>query len=140
MLRLVRKKVKDMAYKLEREKTKTSPYVLIDEEKGYMRFEGESYLEDIFEFFSEINDWLEEYMSSDFSELTFDCAMEYFNSSTTKVLYNMLRYMDSHAEDKKVIVNWIVADEDDEMLIECGEDYEEEMDNLEFNLVINPEN
>ena len=128
-----------MAYKLEREKTKTSPYVLIDEEKGYMRFEGESYLEDIFEFFSEINDWLEKYMSSGFDELTFDCAMEYFNSSTTKVLYNMLRYMDSHTEGKKVTVNWIVADEDDEMLIECGEDYEEEMENLEFNLIISPE-
>jgi len=125
-----------MAYRLERERTKTSPYVLIDEEKGYMKFEGESYLEDIFEFFSEINDWLENYLSSGFSELTFDCAMEYFNSSTTKVLYNMLRYMDSHAEGKKVVVNWIVADEDDEMLIECGEDYEEEMENLKFNLVI----
>ena len=125
-----------MGYRLEREKTKASPYVLIDEDKGYMRFEGESYLEDIFEFFSEINDWLEKYLSSDFTELTFDCAMEYFNSSTTKVLYNMLRYMDSHAQGKKVVVNWIVADEDDDMLIECGEDYQEEMDHLEFHIIM----
>jgi len=125
-----------MAYKLEREKTNTSPYILIDEEKGYMRFEGESYLEDIFGFFQEINDWLEKYLASDFSGFTFDCAMEYFNSSTTKVLYNILRLLDAHASGKKVIVNWIVADEDDDMLIECGEDYQEEMENLEFNLVI----
>jgi len=125
-----------MGFKLEREKTNASPYVLIDEEKGYMRFEGESYLEDVFTFFSEINDWLEKYMSSDFTELTFDCAMEYFNSSTTKVLYNMLRYMDVHSQGKKVIVNWIVEDEDDDMLIECGEDYQEEMDHLEFHIKI----
>ena len=125
-----------MAYKLERERTKTSPYVLIDEEKGYMRFEGESYLEDIFGFFEEINRWLESYFSTDFSKLTFDCAMEYFNSSTTKVLYNMLRFMDSHAHGQKVVVNWIVADEDDDMLIECGEDYKEEMEHLEFHIVI----
>ena len=125
-----------MAYKLEREKTKTSPYVLIDEEKGYMRLEGESYLEDAVVFFKDINDWLEKYFSSDFDELIFDCAMEYFNSSTTKLLYNMFRYMDTHAEEKKVVVNWIVADEDDDMLIECGEDYREEMENLTFNLII----
>ena len=125
-----------MAYILERQKTKTSPYILIDEEKGYMRFEGESYLEDVIDFFKEINEWLEKYLTSDFTELTFDCAMEYFNSSTTKLLYNILRLMDTHAVGKKVIVNWIVADEDDDMLIECGEDYKEEMENLEFNLVI----
>ena len=128
-----------MAYKLEREKTKTTPYILIDEEKGYMRFEGESYLEDIVGFFAEINNWLESYLTSDFEELTFDSALEYFNSSTTKQVYNMLRLMDTHADGKKVIVNWIVADEDDEMLIECGEDFQEEMENLEFNLVIQDE-
>ena len=125
-----------MGYRLERESAKASPYVLIDEDKGYMRFEGECYLEDIFEFFSEINDWLEGYLSSDFTELTFDCAIEYFNCSTTKVLYNILRYMDSHAMGKKIVVNWIVADEDDEMLIECGEDYKEEMEHLEFHIVM----
>jgi predicted ATP-grasp superfamily ATP-dependent carboligase len=125
-----------MAYILEREKTKTTPYILIDEEKGYMRFEGESYLEDIVGFFSEINAWLESYLTSDFAGLTFDSALEYFNSSTTKQVYNMLRLMDTYASGKKVIVNWIVADEDDDMLIECGEDFQEEMENLEFNLVI----
>ena len=125
-----------MAYFLERERAQASPYILIDEAKGYMRFEGECYLEDVFDFFSEINDWLEKFLASDFSELTFDCALEYFNSSTTKVLYNLLRYMDQHSHGKKVVVNWIVADEDDEMLIECGEDYQEEMEHLEFHLQI----
>jgi predicted ATP-grasp superfamily ATP-dependent carboligase len=125
-----------MAFKLEREKTRTSPYVLIDEEKCYMRFEGESYLEDILGFFTEINEWLETYLISNHNGLTFDCAMKYFNSSTTKVLYNMLRLMDKHAKGKKIVVNWIVTDEDDDMLIECGEDYRDEMENLEFNLVI----
>jgi predicted ATP-grasp superfamily ATP-dependent carboligase len=125
-----------MAFILEREGTRTSPYVLIDEAKGYIHFEGESYLEDIAGFFKEINEWLEKYITSDFKELTFDCAMEYFNSSTTKQIYNMLRLMDKYAEGKKVTVNWIVADEDDDMLIECGEDYKGEMQNLEFNLVV----
>ena len=124
-----------MAFKLEREKTTTTPYILIDEEKGYMRFEGECYLEDILGFFKEINAWLEGHILSDFGEFTFDCAMDYFNSSTTKLLHNMLRLMDKNSNDKnKVIVNWIAV-EDDDMIIECGEDFQEEMENLEFNIV-----
>ena len=125
-----------MSFVVERAKTRTTPYVLIDEEKGYMRFEGESYLEDIVSFFKEINEWLQKYMASDFTAFTFDCALEYFNSSTTKQIYNMLRLMDGAAPGKKVTVNWIVANEDDEMLIESGEDYREEMENLEFNISI----
>jgi len=125
-----------MSFKLERERTRTTPYVLIDEEKGYMRFEGESYFEDIVGFFKEINEWLKTYMVSDFTEFTFDCALEYFNSSTTKQIYNILRLMDVNASGKKVVVNWIVAGEDDDMLIECGEDYRDDMEDLTFNLII----
>ncbi|MCL2704083.1 MAG: DUF1987 domain-containing protein [Defluviitaleaceae bacterium] len=125
-----------MAFRLEREKTRTAPYILIDEENRYIRFEGESYLEDIISFFMEINDWLRKYLSSDFQELTFDFALRYFNSSTTKQVYNMLRLMDARAAGKKVVVNWIVFDEKDDMLIECGEDFQEEMENLEFNIII----
>ena len=125
-----------MSFKLKRERTRTTPYVLIDEEKGYMRFEGESYLEDIVGFFKEINEWLKKYMTSDFTEFTFDCALEYFNSSTTKQIYNILRLMDVNAPGKKVTDNWIVASEDDDMLIECGEDYKDDMENLTFNINI----
>jgi len=125
-----------MSFKLLREKTKTTPYVLIDEEKGYMCFEGESYLEDIVGFFKEINEWIESYFASDFSEFTFDCSLEYFNSSTTKQLYNMLRLMDAKSPGKKIVVNWNVANEDDDMLIECGEDFQEEMESLTFNINI----
>ena len=125
-----------MSFKLERERTRTMPYVLIDEEKGYMRFEGESYLEDIVGFFKEINEWLQEYLLSDFTEFTFDCALEYFNSSTTKQIYNILRLMDANARGKNVTVNWIISDEDDDMLIESGEDYRDDMENLTFNINI----
>jgi len=125
-----------MSFKLEREKTRTTPYVLIDEEKGYMRFEGESYLEDIVGFFKEINEWLLEYLVSDFKEFTFDCALEYFNSSTTKQIYNILRLMDANTPGKKVTVNWNISSEDDDMLIECGEDYRDDMENLVFNINI----
>jgi hypothetical protein len=125
-----------VAFKLEKNKTKTAPHILIDEEKGYMRIEGESFLEDIRSFFRDVDEWLAGYLSSGNGDLTFDCAMGYFNSSTTKVLYSMLRRMDKYAvAGRKITVNWI-AEARDDIVIECGEDFKKEMENLEFNLKI----
>lgn len=125
-----------MGFVLEKEKTASTPYVLVDEEKGYMRFEGESFHENVIAFYEDVAQWLETYLNGDFESLTFDCDMKYFNSSTTKLLLNMLMKMDSCAVNgKKVIVNWITT-EDNDIILECGEDFQEEMENLSFNLVI----
>lgn len=126
-----------MSYRLEKEKTGSTPYILVDEEKNYMQFKGESFHENVIEFYGEIDEWLGKYMQSDFEIFTFDCELRYFNSSTAKLLLNMLLSMDNIIEDtdKKVIVNWITT-EDNDIIIECGEDFEEEVHNLTFNMVI----
>ncbi|MCL2627963.1 MAG: DUF1987 domain-containing protein [Oscillospiraceae bacterium] len=125
-----------MGYKLEREKTELTPYVLIDEESGLMKFEGESYHENIFEFFKEIREWLTEYLKTDFDAFTFDCELKYFNSSTVKVLLGMLLEMDSCDNCDKITVNWITT-KNNRIIIECGEDFEEDVENLTFNLIAN---
>jgi len=125
-----------MAFRIEKQKTTSTPYVLIDEEKSYMRLEGRCFHEKVTEFFKEVNDWLDSYLASNFGVFTFDCAIDYFNSSTTKLLLNMLLKMDKHASaEKKIIVNWITT-KNNSIIIECGEDFKEDMNNLEFNLVI----
>ncbi|MCL1820158.1 MAG: DUF1987 domain-containing protein [Oscillospiraceae bacterium] len=125
-----------MAVRIEKERTGSTPYILIDEEKGYMKIEGESFHENVIAFFADVNEWLDTYLESDFESLTFDCAMEYFNSSTAKLLFNILISMDDNASDeKKVTVNWI-TNSDNDIIIECGEDFQEELENVEFNLVI----
>lgn len=125
-----------MAFYLERQKTGSTPYILIDEENHSIKFEGESFHEDIISFFSEVNSWLDSYLDSDFGSLTFECALTYFNSSTAKLLFNMLNKMDEATNgNNKVTVNW-VALEENEFAIENGEDFEEDMENLEFNLIL----
>jgi len=125
-----------MGFKLEREKTDLTPYILIDEENGIMKFEGESYHENIFEFFKEIRDWLSGYLETDFASLTFDCELKYFNSSTVKVLLGMLMEMDSCDNCDKITVNWITT-KNNKIIIECGEDFEEDVENITFNLITN---
>lgn len=118
------------------EKTTSTPYILVDEEKGYMYFSGESFHENVLEFYKKVIEWLMDYLKSDFKSLTFDCELKYFNSSTAKMLLNILMLMDKAAsENKKVTVNWITT-EDNEINIECGEDFSEEVSSLTFNLII----
>jgi len=125
-----------MAFHLEKEKTTSTPYLLIDEDKGYMKLEGRCFHENISAFFKEINDWLDSYLLSDFKVFTFDNAITYFNSSTTKLLLNMLLKMDKHLKPgNDIIVNWITT-EDNDIMIECCEDFQEEMDSLKINLII----
>ncbi len=125
-----------MAFYKEIQKTGSTPYVLVDEAKGYMKFEGESFHENVSEFFEDISEWLAGYLASDFSSLTFDCALSYFNSSTAKLLFNILLVMDEYAlKGKDIAVNWITT-EDNEIIIECGEDFMEDCENLTFNLVV----
>ena len=125
-----------MAFRFEKDMTTSTPYVLVDEDKGYMKLEGRCFHENVGAFFKEISDWLDGYLATDFALFTFDNAISYLNSSTTKLLYNMLLKMDQFASDEnKVVVNWITT-EQNEIMIECGEDFQEEMEKLEFNLII----
>ena len=125
-----------MAYRLEKERTTSTPYILIDEEKNYMKFEGRSFHENVVEFYKDVNNWLDTYLEGDFGTFTFDFEMNYFNSSTSKLLHNMLTKMDNCVSDKKkVIVNWITT-EDNDIIIECGEDFQEDFGSLKFNMII----
>jgi len=125
-----------MAFHFEKQNTTSTPYVLIDEEKSYLKIRGRSFHEDIVNFYKEINTWLDSYLVSDFKTLTFDCELSYLNSSTIKILLNIIMKMDKNAScEKKVIINWITADIN-EIVIECGEDFREEVTNLTFNIVI----
>ena len=127
-----------MAYKLTREKTDLTPYVLIDEEKRYMKFEGESYHENVITFFKEISEWLSGFLKTDFADFTFDCNLTYFSSSTVKVLLNILMDMDNARNSHKITVNWITTKRN-KIIIECGEDFQEDLENITFNIVLEGE-
>jgi hypothetical protein len=127
-----------MAFHLEKEKTTSTPYMLVDAEKSYMRLAGKCFHEKVADFFKEVNDWLAEHLASDFGSFTFDCEFDYFNSSTAKLLHNMLIMMDKYASTtNRVIVNWVITGEND-IMVEYGDDFREDVSHLEFNLIRRP--
>jgi len=125
-----------MSFYLETQKSPSTPYILVDEANNYMRMEGRSFHESVVESFRDINNWLDGYLQTDFGTFTFDCEMNYFNSSTAKLLLNLIMKMDNHVgASKNIIVNWITTTSN-EIVMECGEDFQEDVNKLEFNLVI----
>jgi hypothetical protein len=125
-----------MPFYLEKEKTESTPYALVDEEKKYIKLAGRSFHEHAAEFFLPITEWLDIFLETDFCDLTFDCAMDYFNSSTVKTLHNMLKKMDRRTScANKITVNWITTSHN-KIIIECGEDFQDDFSRLEINMVI----
>jgi len=69
-----------MAFYLEKEKTGSTPKVLIDEAKKYMKIEGESYHENVIEFFKDMSIWLERNFEAVCVGFVCECGIRYFNS------------------------------------------------------------
>lgn len=122
--------------KIEVAKTISTPHMVIDAENNYLMLAGESFPENIMNFYGPLLSWLESYLATDFSVFTFDCRLVYFNSSTSKLLMNILGIMnDAAAQGKKVIVNWHSSKEND-VIIECGEEFGEDFCDMQFNILI----
>lgn len=114
--------------------TTYTPEILFNTD-GTLSMKGKSYPENAFEFYEPIMDWLEEYFENNAKEkTTFDLEITYFNSSTSKVLFDMLDLFEENSKDNSIVINWIY-DKDDESSKEAGEDIIEDFEDLEINLV-----
>ena len=114
-----------------------SPKITCDWDKGVMEIVGESYPENVTDFYGPVLSALEKYLSTSKDKI-FSCAFEllYFNSSSAKVLMRIFdmfeEYSNSHGHNIKVI--WKVDEEDDNMR-ELGEEFAEDIENIKFEIV-----
>jgi hypothetical protein len=124
--------------KIVREATDRTPTVSFDFENGIFSMKGESYPEDASAFFGPLHHALEEFLDSEFdAPIVFDVEFAYFNSSSAKVLMNLFQLLEDAAENKgkKTVINWHY-NEDDDTMIEFGEDFASDMEHATFNLCI----
>lgn len=117
------------------EATERSPAIDFNFGNNVFSISGESYPEDVSEFFGEIIKTFNSYLTSlEGSEITFNFELIYFNSSTAKVLMGLFLHLDQAAEEgNTIIVNWIYEADDDNME-ELGEEFGEELENATFNM------
>ena len=116
------------------EKTTSTPYINFDMEKGILQIKGESYPENVVNFYSNVVDWIKEYLKIANNKIVLEFEIVYFNSSTSKIFLNILELLEKCYESgKDIIVKWI-CDKENETAIECGEEFMEDLTSLPFTI------
>lgn len=119
------------------EATRSSPAIRFDAAHHSLSIRGESYPENTAAFYAPVFAWLKAFLAGlePAATVRVDLEILYLNSSSTKVILNFLDLLEQAAQDgRSVAVNWIY-DPDNEMVLECGRDFSEELRALTFNLV-----
>ncbi len=107
-----------------REGSAKTPYVSLDGEKGLIEIKGRSIPENSVEFYKPLIDWLERYSSNPLENTNVNVQLEYFNTSSSKCILDMLKKLELlFKKGNKIQVNWYY-EEDDEDMFEAGEDYQ----------------
>lgn len=104
------------------------PYVNFDADAQHCLIEGESYLEDAFDFYENLMNWFENYFKTH-EKVRLDCKFSYFNTSSSRALLDLFRLLkDFQDEGKKITINWYYPIEDDDDMEVEGKDFMDESD------------
>lgn len=106
------------------EATPKTPAVNFNAEQGVIEIRGRSIPENSVEFYQPLLDWLDEYTEK-FSQPTMvHLQLEYFNTSSSKCILDVFKRLEAlHKKRNNVLINWYY-EEDDEDMLEAGEDYQ----------------
>jgi hypothetical protein len=110
---------------LVHEATPETPSVILDKEKNQFKMEGKSFPEEARSFYQPIIEWLKDYIKDPNEKTSFNINMEYYNTASSKMILEVLKVLkDLHKNGGEVEILWHYP-EDDEDMLEAGEDYEE---------------
>jgi len=106
------------------EGTPKTPTVSFDASKGLVEIKGRSIPENSIEFYKPLVDWLEEYLNQPFEKTNVNIQLEYFNTSSSKCILDVFKKLEAiYKSGNDVVINWYY-EEDDEDMLEAGEDYQ----------------
>lgn len=106
------------------EGTPKTPTVTMNPTTGAIEIKGRSIPENSIEFYKPIVDWLEEYNQGPAAKTVVNVQLEYFNTSSSKCILDVFKKLENLKKNQKdVLINWYY-EEDDEDMLEAGEDYE----------------
>ena len=116
------------------EETKYTPKITLDI-NGIISLVGKSYPENTFEFYEPMMSWIKEYFETSAKELTtVNMEITYFNSSSSKLFFDFFDLLEENSDEYTIKINWIF-DEENESAEEAGEDFIEDFEELDIQLV-----
>lgn len=105
------------------EGTNITPDISFDSETGKLSLKGRSIPENALEFYQPIFEWLDNYLEAPKSKTVVYVQFDYFNTSSSKCILDVLKRIDKVDEaGHDVLIKWYY-DENDEDMMEAGEDY-----------------
>lgn len=101
-----------------------TPRILLDS-NGYIEIKGKSIPENSVAFYQPVFEWLDRYASQPKPGTKVLVQLEYFNTSSSKCILDIFRKLENlHKSGASAVsIAWLY-DEDDEDMMETGEDYQ----------------
>lgn len=111
-----------------------TPAINFDLDSGKLELKGRSIPENSVDFFRPLHSWAENYILCAPEITTIEMKLEYFNTSSSKCLLDLLKRFESLPKSgKEVRVNWYYENNDRDMA-DAGEDYQAIV-KLPFNII-----
>ncbi len=113
--------------------TPSSPEVDFQFDRHTLSLRGESYPENAAAFYGEVLKQLQNYLSQQHQQrIEVNIALAYFNSSSTKMLFNLIDTLHAAVEaGNQVTLNWFY-DEEDDTILEFGQELSEDFPAIGF--------
>lgn len=120
--------------------SKYTPEVRLNVRERTLSFRGRSSPENALQFYDRVYAAIDKYFNAGGKALKVKFVFEYFNTSSSKCIFEIFRKLQSHqAKGKLIKIDWIYEEGDDDMM-ETGEDFADiigvkvnyvEVDNIE---------
>lgn len=106
--------------------TSQYPEVMLNHSTGILEFSGNALPEDAKGFFEPIVSWVDSYIQNPCSETTLKFKMIYYNTPSSKILFQILKKLEGihHQQKSKIKIIWSYPDDDIDMK-EAGSDLSE---------------
>ena len=123
-----------MVEKLDIKGTRDTPEIIFDPENNIFSLKGNSMPEDSMRFYIPIFKWIEDYVESPNKSTHLICDLEYFNSTSAKMIYQVFNELEKITEtDNNVNITWYY-NSGDILIEEKGIEYKSIL-NIPFELV-----
>lgn len=115
--------------------TDRTPEIILTAQPAKLSIKGESYPEDVSAFYGQVIQAVNTLVQSPAGHLDVEIQLIYINSSSIKALFRIFEGFDEYRKkDQNVSIQWL-ADQDDDIMQELGEDFMDRFPNLTIHTV-----
>jgi hypothetical protein len=119
---------------LQIEATVKTPKVIFDSSTGLISISGISIPEDPHEFYGPLEEELTNYLVKPSLSTLLEFKLEYFNTSSTLIIRNIIRQLQKVEKITKLKIKWFYESDDEDMK-EAGSEFKMLFNSLDFEVI-----